>query len=507
MPQNTPLNPKEVRFRLLIVDDERLHLNMLNDMLKDHYAIKAAMNGLQALERAVADPQPDLILLDVRMPDMDGFEVLAGLKQDVRTRGIPVIFLTALDAEEDEIRGLEGGAVDYITKPFSPTIVHARIKNHLLLQQSLRETHTAQLQAQSLQQQVGALNRSLESAPLRHPEAFTGLFSNHPTMRTIFHYMEAIADTGEPVLITGETGVGKELIAQGLHRLGQRKGPLVSVNLAGLDDTTFSDTLFGHEKGAFTGAHQMRKGFVSQAEGGTLFLDEIGDLDPASQVKLLRMIQEKLYYPLGSDLPKKMNLSLIAATNRDVQAMMNEGRFRQDLFFRISVHHIKVPPLRLRIEDIHLLTHHFLEEAGIAMGRPAPQPPPQLLQLLQLYPFPGNVRELRAMIFDAVARHHSGPVLSMKSIQATIEERRGTVGADSLSVMDAQSHPLFRIGSRLPTLEEAETFLVAEALRQAQNNQGIAASLLGISRTALNRRLSRRWRQQGNHESNIAPHS
>lgn len=479
--------------RLLIVDDERLHISMLNDMLKDDYLIKVAMNAPQAMERAITDPQPDLIVLDIAMPGMDGFDLLKQLKQDHRTRDIPVIFLTALDGMEDEVRGLELGAVDYITKPFLPTIVHARIKTHILLQQSLRRTQNAERQNRSLQHEVGALHRSLDSVALRHPEAFASLVTNSPKMRTLFHYMEAVAETGEPIVITGETGVGKELIAKSLHQLGNPTGPLVSINLAGLDDTTFSDTLFGHEKGAFTGAHQARKGLISQAEGGTLFLDEIGDLAPSSQIKLLRLIQEKLYYPLGADHPQPMNLTLITATNRDLAALMQTGHFRQDLFFRLSAHHIKVPPLRERREDILLLTVHFLEEAGKAIGRTPPQPPPELVQLLKLYPFPGNVRELRALIFDALAQHRSGPVLSMKSIQNTIEERRTTTS--SIPLANTDGDPLLRTGGRLPTLEEAERFLVAEALRQAQNNQGIAASLLGISRTALNRRLNRGLRQ------------
>ena len=481
--------------RLLIVDDERLHINMLNNMLKEQYLIKVAVNGEQALARATTDPQPNLILLDVRMPGLDGLQVLTQLKEDPRTHNIPVIFLTAMDAVEDEALGLELGAVDYITKPFSPQIVNARIKTQLALQRSIQETIAAQMQARSLQQQVGALNRSLASEALQHPAAFSAIFTNSPKMNSIFHYMEAISSSRESALITGETGVGKELIAQGLHDLSGRSGKLVSVNLAGLDDTAFSDTLFGHKKGAFTGANLDRKGFIAQAEGGTLFLDEIGDLLPSSQIKLLRLLQERLYYPLGSDHPKKMDVGIIAATHQDLNALMHNGQFRQDLFFRLSAHHIKIPALRERREDLPLLVAHFLEEAGQTMNRPAPEPPPELLKLLELYSFPGNVRELRALIFDAAAQHRSGPILSMKSIQKTIEERR--VSEDPIlatSSDDSTTSQSFRIEGRLPTLDEAENVLVGEAMRQAGSNQGIAASLLGISRPALNRRLNRRLR-------------
>ena len=483
--------------RVLIVDDERVHINLLNEILKERYAIKVALNGRQAIERATGDPRPDLILLDVGMPDMDGFEVLTRLREDPLTRDIPVIFLTALDSEEEEARGLEMGAVDYITKPFSPVVVNARINTHLSLRRSIRETLEARQQADSLEKRVGALSRGLANEAPRHPEAFAHIVTNSAAMRTVFHYMEAVADSSEPVLISGETGVGKELIAQGLHTLGRGgggRGSMVSVNLAGLDDATFSDTLFGHRKGAFTGAHQERKGFIAEAEGGTLFLDEIGDLAPASQVKLLRLLQERLYHPLGADRPVAMNVRIVAATNRDLQAMMAEGSFRQDLFFRLAAHHIKIPALRERREDIPLLTAHFLDEAGRAMGRSALEVPPQLLQLLELYDFPGNVRELRALIFDATARHRSGPVLSMKGIQATIEERRATQSGTPATPTGPAGMAAVHIEGRLPTLEEAEGFLVGEAMRQAGNNQGIAASLLGISRSALNRRLNRRLR-------------
>ncbi|MBF0383221.1 MAG: sigma-54-dependent Fis family transcriptional regulator [Magnetococcales bacterium] len=481
--------------RILIVDDERLHINMLNDMLKGSYQIKVGTGGRQAIERAISEPQPDLILLDIQMPDIDGFQVLQQLQEDPRSRGIPVVFLTSMDAIEDEARGLELGAADYITKPFSPAIVHARIKTQLSLQRSIRETLMAQLQAQALEKQVGALQRSLTSTALHKPEAFGEIVTNSPRMQTVFHYMEAVSGTGEPVLVTGETGVGKELIAKGLHRLAGRSGKLVSVNLAGLDDVAFSDTLFGHKKGAFTGANQDRKGFISQAEGGTLFLDEIGDLAPASQIKLLRLLQEGIYYPLGSDSPKMMKVNIVAATNRDINGMMSNGDFRQDLFFRLSAHHIKLPPLRERREDIPLLTSHFLKEAGDAMEQATLVVPPELLKLLGLYSFPGNIRELRALIFDAVAQHRSGPVLSMKSIQKTIEERRATNNQTAnLGNPDLETIPLFQVHGQLPTLDEAESALVEEAMRRASGNQGIAATLLGISRPAINRRLNRRLR-------------
>lgn len=480
--------------RILIIDDDRNSINILNEILKSNYHIKVAMDGQSALERAKNAPQPDLILLDIQMPDMDGFEVLKALKQDPQCSAIPVIFLTAMAAEEDEIYGLELGAVDYITKPFSVAIVSARVKTHLSLQQSIRDAAEARLQANSLLQEVGALSQSLRKEKLENPKAFQHIVTNSRNMYSIFRYMEMAAATMEPVLISGETGVGKELIAKAFHHLGGHQSEMVSVNLAGLDDMAFSDTLFGHKRGAYTGADKDRKGLIAQAAGGTLFLDEIGDLALASQVKLLRVLQEGVYYPLGSDTAQTItDTRIIAATNRDLVTLMARKQFREDLFYRLSVHHVTVPALRDRLEDLQVLVEHFLNEVSKSVHRKPPKVPKELLQLLKLYHFPGNVRELRAMIFNAMALHEKGATLSMQSIKKTIEERMGNghqeACVDSQSI---ESGYVLHFKERFPTLEEVENILTKEALRQSKGNQGIAATLLGISRRALNRRLNNR---------------
>jgi DNA-binding NtrC family response regulator len=294
------------------------------------------------------------------------------------------------------------------------------------------------------------------------------------------------------VLITGESGTGKELIAKALHRLSRRPGSLVAVNVAGLDDTMFADSLFGHSRGSFTGADRPRDGLVSSAEHGTLFLDEIGDLPVASQVKLLRLLQDGSYFPLGADKPRRSLARVVVATNCDVAHQVAEGRFRKDLYYRLRTHHLHLPPLRARVEDLPLLINHFVEEAARALAKPVPNVPVALYQLLKTYSFPGNVRELEALIFDAVARHR-GAVLSLQSFKDTIFGKPELLEQESRS--EGVSAPLANwLPDRLPTLEEAEEALIAEALRRADGNQGVAAGILGISRQALNKRLTRRKR-------------
>ena len=309
-------------------------------------------------------------------------------------------------------------------------------------------------------------------------------------MRSIFQYVEAIAKTILPVLITGETGVGKELIALAIHRLSRRKGEFVPVNVAGVDDNLFSDTLFGHKKGAFTGADRDRKGMIEQASGGTLFLDEIGDLSIQSQVKLLRLLQEGKYYPVGSDVAKLTDARILVATNKDIESMQEAGEFRKDLFYRLQAHHIHVPPLRERKEDISLLVGHFLEKASNELGRKKPTPPQGLFTLLLTYHFPGNIRELEGMVFDALSRHKSG-VLSMKSFSDKVAPKHPSPQESAQEVLVQAERMGVSFAEQLPTLKETEEMLIAEALRRSNGNQTIAAQMLGLTRRALNNRLSR----------------
>ncbi|MEG3639144.1 sigma-54-dependent transcriptional regulator [Magnetococcus sp. PR-3] len=477
--------------KILIVDDDRLFINLLADLLEEQYDILVAKDGHQALQIVKQTPPPDLVLLDIQMPQMDGFEFCQNMKNDSGCQEIPIIFITARSTPEEESKGFKAGAVDFITKPFSPEVVRVRIALHLSQQRMIKQAS----ELQALRCQIKDLTSSAVSHTLAHPQAFRKIITHHPVMFRLFHYMEAICQSGEPVLISGETGVGKEQIAETLHLLSGRKGKLISVNMAGLDDTTFADTLFGHKRGAFTSADKERKGLVAEAAGGTLFLDELGDLSLASQVKLLRLLQEKVYFPLGSDQPLKANVYIVAATNKSLDKAMEAGSFRQDLFYRLASHQIQIPPLRERKEDLVLLTQHFVNEAFFTLSRPAPELPPELIKLLKTYHFPGNIRELRGLLFNAAALHGDTPFLSMESIKATIHDRLKTAPQmmlDPITSSDPQQLLSITPDGPLPTLAVAEEVLVREALKRTARNQGAAAKLLGISRQALSRRLQGR---------------
>jgi DNA-binding NtrC family response regulator len=460
---------------VVLVDDEEDVLFSSSVMLETHGICPViTLSDGRDLLPYLQENGVGVIVLDLSMPHVSGADLLSEVVQ--RHPEIPVVVMTATQEVETAVACMKGGAFDYLVKPVEENRYLSCVRRALELC--------------SLRQQVGALRRSLLEQRLQNDEAFASIITNSPRMQSIFRYVEAVCASREPILITGETGVGKGLIAKAVHRLSGLAGEFVSVNVAGLDDALFSDTLFGHKKGAFTGAERDRDGMVAKAAGGNLFLDEIGDLSIASQVKLLRLLQEQTYMPLGSDVAKKSDAHIVAATNQDLRRITAEGSFRQDLFFRLSAHRVEVPPLRERLEDIPLLVAHFIDQAARSLGKDAPEPTPELLALLSVYHFPGNVRELRAMIFDAVALHRSGPYLSKESCREAMEQNRRFGEGAQTEQKQSIGTSLHTMG-RFPTLKEAEKLLIDEALRQARGNQGIAAMLLGISRPALNRRLMR----------------
>lgn len=413
------------------------------------------------------------IVLDLSMPYISGTELLIEITNDYPH--IPVIIVTATNELETAVECMKNGAFDYLVKPVEKS--------------SFVSSVSRALEMRTLRSELSSLKHRLLTDQLEHETAFSSIITNSKKMRAIFQYVEVITNTQQPVLITGETGVGKELIAKAIHDLSGRKGEFIPVNVAGLDDTMFSDTLFGHKKGAFTGAEQARDGLIAQASGGTLFLDEIGDMLESSQVKLLRLVQEHKYYPLGSDIPKNSDIRLIVATNKDIQRLIQTGKFRKDLYYRLRAHQIHIPPLRERLEDITLLIDHFLDDAAKSLKKKKPSYPPELTTLLSNYNFPGNVRELQTMVFDAVARHTSG-ILSMDSFKEIIGKEYPSSKIDFSHQTKEESLPL-NFSGRFPTLKETENYLISEALNRSKGNQGIAASLLGITRQALNKRLNR----------------
>jgi DNA-binding NtrC family response regulator len=458
----------------LLVDDEPQVLISYSLMLKSA-GIKdtATLEDPRMVIPFLSEHKVSVIVLDLTMPFIPGQDLLKDITRDFPE--IPVIVATATDEIETAVECMQNGARDYLVKPVERNRFISSIKRALDIR--------------NLENEVSALKESLLTQNLKNQAAFSHFVTAGKKMFVIFRYIEAIADSPFPVLITGETGVGKELIAKAINLSGTGNKSFVAVSVSGLDDSMFTDTLFGHKKGAFTGASSHREGLISQAEGGTLFLDEIGDLNAQSQIKLLRLIQEKEYYPLGADLPQKTDCRIVAATNRDLKTLVKEGKFRKDLYYRFIAHQVNIPPLRERKEDIPILLHYFLKDAAKSFKKKIPTHPPELITLLSTYDFPGNVRELQALIYDAVSRHKGG-VLSMKSFKNVIDLEREDLEEDSVEAEDSVAIDQYL--DSFPTLKRAEEYLIERALEFAEGNQGIAASILGLTRQALNKRLLRK---------------
>ncbi|MBF0109187.1 MAG: sigma-54-dependent Fis family transcriptional regulator [Magnetococcales bacterium] len=412
-----------------------------------------------------------LVVLDLKMPHCRGEDLLRELVQ--RFPAIQVIIMTANQEIDRAVMCIKEGAADYLVKP---------VENNRFIT-AIRQL----MEVRRLRLEVGTLKEALFSERAAHNPAFAAILTQSKAMQRVFQYAEAIAPSQEPVLVMGETGVGKELLVQAIHTLSGRTGPLIGINVAGLDDNMFSDTLFGHRKGAYSGAMEHRKGLISQAQGGSLFLDEIGDLKPSSQVKLLRLIQDRKYFPLGADLAQRTDARIICATHRDLNALMKEQTFRPDLYFRLSAHQVTIPPLRDRKEDLPLLTRHFLQEASENLKKPVPNLPHELFNLLFAYDFPGNVRELRAMIHDVLARNDA-TTLSLSPLREAVVPR----GRDGMPQhLPHDTPPRITFHGRLPTIQETEEFLIQAALDRAHGNKSLAATLLGITRQTLNNKLRR----------------
>ncbi len=460
---------------ILLVDDEEQILRSYEMTLRmgGYPAVIACQKSRKALAMLAENPI-GLVLLDLTMPEMSGEELLDQIKQI--HPNLPVVIITGNDAVPTAVQCIKAGAEDYLVKPIC--------RDRLLT--TVRRVFRA-LDKEADQQRM---EQALRFGKLADPSAFSEIVTNNPDMLGVFRYVEAISRSSECLLITGETGVGKELLARAAHKASGRSGPFLPVNLAGLSESMIDDTLFGHVKGAFTGADRPRRGLVEEAAGGTLFLDEIGDMPPGLQVKLLRLLQEGEFFPLGKDRPMRADVRIIAATHKDLNALCQTDVFRKDLYYRVATHHVTLPPLRRRRGDIPLLISHFTEEAAEQFGRTLPDTDAQTLASLMSYNYPGNVRELRSLVFDAVGAFGSleaaiEPLVRRESGDGSLSEDPPPSAASSGTDLGLS------FGASLPTIEQAKDLLIEEALLRTGGNKTLTAKLLGISRQALNKRQRR----------------
>ncbi len=439
----------------LVVDDEENMVHVLTTLLaQEGFGVAAARTGEEALER-IRSEVVDLVLLDVRLPGRDGLEVLEAVKAQRPDCG--VLMMTAFGSIESAVAALRAGADDYLVKPFRAEEVLRRIQ--------------AVLERQGLRREVRRLRREVGTR-----YGFGNLLGRSPAMRAFLGQLEQVAATRSTVLLMGESGTGKEMAARALHYNSDRaERPFVVIDCAAIPETLQESELFGHTRGAFTGAVAAKRGLFEEAHGGTLFLDEVGDLSAATQAKLLRVLQEGTIRRLGDTRTIQVDVRIIAATNRDLPAEVRAGRFREDLFFRLNVLPLRLPPLRERPEDIPLLTEHFLRRFAAETGRPVRQIAPPALDCLMAYRWPGNVRELEHAIERAVLLSQ-GETLEVGDLPPAVQGGGGQgVEEAPLRLRDAVA----RLNADL------ERGLIRRALARTGGNRTEAAVLLGISRRAL----------------------
>ena len=448
---------------ILIVEDEPRMRRLLEISLgEDGHNVRSvadAETGLKGLAREPAD----LVVTDLKLPGMSGLEFLQEAKR--MNAAMPMIVMTAYGSVETAVEAMKAGASDYVLKPFTMAEMKLVITKELDVQRVRDE------------------NRALKEA-LGKRYHFQNIVARSPKMQEVLAVVERVAATNSTVLIGGESGVGKDLIARAIHQNSRRaSGPFIKINSTAVPDTLFESELFGFEKGAFTGAMTAKPGKFELADKGTLFLDEIGDVPAPIQVKLLRVLQEREFERLGGTRTLKVDVRLIAATNRDLRAALEEGTFREDLYYRLNVVPIDIPPLREHREDIPELVDHFLERYARESGKEAQKITPAALNVLTDYHWPGNVRQLENIIERAVALS-SGPVLDVGDIQLDTRPLPGAPGSNAA----VGGVPFLPEGM---TLEQWEDEMIREAMRRSNGNKSEAARLLGLSRNALRYRLSK----------------
>jgi len=453
--------------KILVVDDEKSMRDMLKILFeKEGFEAETAENGEEAL-RLVSEKVYDLVLSDIRMGKVSGLDLLREIKN--QSNPPQVVLMTAYASTETAVEALKLGAVDYIIKPFDVNELLHRVKNAIEKKSLLEE------------------NIELR-AELSKEEGFEGIIGNNQKMLEIYSLIQRIAPTNSTVLIQGESGTGKELIAKAIHYNSLRKNkPFISINCGGLPETLLESELFGYIKGAFTGAYASKRGLFDVAEGGSLFLDEIGDMTPLMQTKLLRAIQERKIRPVGSTSEHSIDVRLITATNKDLLALVKESSFREDLYYRINVIKIEVPPLRERKDDIPILLQHFIEKYSQMLRKAEPQISKEAVKILEEYNWPGNVRELENVVERALALDQNGvfePSLLPDNIKGgRVEQKREfiEIPEEGFSLEKAK--------------DDFEIKLIKRALELENGNMTKAAKRLGITYRSLRHLVNSKHRE------------
>jgi two-component system response regulator AtoC len=443
---------------ILVADDDASIRSLLKQLLADEgFAVHEASTGIEVVDK-VKESSPDLVIMDVRMPELDGIEALARLKST--NPKTAVLIMTAFGSSNAAIRAMELGAFDYITKPFELDKISHSVKRVL--------------DYQDLTQEVEVLRDEISS--LVQTERIVG---NSPAMQEVYKTIGKVAKADATVLITGESGTGKELVAEALHfNSNRRSGPMVKVSCAALPETLLEAELFGHEKGSFTGAMTQRRGRFEMADKGTIFLDEIGEMTVPTQTKLLRVLQERKIERIGSNLPIKVDIRIIVATNKDLQKQVEQSKFRDDLYYRLNVINIHMPPLRDRKEDIPSLVEHFLAKHRYsATAQPAAISEEAIRRLME-YNWPGNVRELENVIERAVVLSR-GQIITSRELP--FGDHDAAEGEEGETEADAKGDSSFFKKS----VAQFEKDLIMKALRDANGNRSKAAEMLGIYRRLL----------------------
>ncbi len=452
---------------IVVADDEKVQRETVASVLRElGHTVHEAAGGEQALA-LVADHTVDLVITDLRMPDLSGLDVVRRVKQ--MQPDVEVVVVTAFGSVEGAVEAMRAGAADFLTKPVDLDHLELLVRRLLSHRDLVRENRALRRRLQESRREVRLLGDS-------------------PAMHEVLARASRAAETDATVLILGESGTGKELLARTIHDLSSRaEGPFVAVNCAALPETLLESELFGHVRGAFTGADRDHRGRIAQAAGGTLFLDEIGDVPLPVQVKLLRFLQEREYTPLGGERSLTADVRVVAATHRDLQALIEDGSFREDLFYRLDVVELRLPPLRERREDITLLVEHFLRRYADRYGRPARTVSREAMDALLKHDYRGNVRELENIVEQAVVLCR-GEVIHTDDLPGTVVRRnRGGDGCEPSPADYEGDLPGF--------LERLERTIIERTLLRCDGNQSAAARRLGLTESGLRYKLSK-WRQE-----------